>query len=800
MARKQKSGVPAQGSPKPGAATKGRKMPPGPDEQPSNQPTSAGASARNASFPIVGVGASAGGLAAFEAFLSAMPTDVDTGMAFVLVQHLAPDHKSILSELVKRYTRMQVFEVEDGMSVQPDCTYIIPPNRDMALLNGTLQLFEPTSARGLRMSIDYFFRSLAQDQRERAIGIILSGTGSDGTLGVRAIKGEGGMVMVQAPESTEYDGMPQSAIATGMVDFVLPPEEMPAQLFAYVDHVYGVGKRTPVVKQRPKVEATLTKICVVLRAQTGHDFSQYKQNTVVRRVERRMALQQIEQPDAYLRFLQQNSAEVAALFNDLLIGVTSFFRDPDAFTALQEEVLPRLFAETPPDVTVRFWVCGCSTGEEAYSIAIVVQEYLEKSRQFNKVQIFATDIDARAINVARAGLYPASIAADITPERLARSFSLEPGNAYYRIKKSIRDMLVFSEQDVIKDPPFSRVDLISCRNLLIYMNAELQRKVIALFHYALNPKGVLFLGTSETVTEQTVLFTVLDRKWKIYLRRQDGVRLPAPASVMAVFPRTARSAPGGPERADTRSKSSDDVRALTEQSLLAHYAQAAVLINRNGDVRYIFGRTGKYLEPAPGDATVNILSMARDGLRRELATALHKAATRGEIVRQPGLRVRTNGNYITANLIVQPVAGFEGTSAGDLFLVILEEVATVAADETAAVDGRRRAAGAERGLPAHRVARAGTACQGRVSSDHARGNGNLQRRAAVDQRGNAVGQRGTAIHQRRVGDLQGRVAVGQRRTGDGQCRTPGQGCRSFARQQRHEQPAGGHGDRHALCG
>jgi two-component system CheB/CheR fusion protein len=442
-------------------------------------------------FPIVGIGASAGGLAAFEAFFSAMPTNTESSMAFVLVQHLSPDHKSILSDLVKRYTRMQVYEVEDGMKVKPNCAYIIPPNCDMAFLNGTLQLLEPTAPRGVRLPIDFFFRSLAQDQRERAICIVLSGTGSDGTLGVRAIKGEGGMVMAQNPDSAAYDGMPRSAIATGLVDYVLPPAEMPAQLVAYVNHAFGKRSR-PVSAPAPKAEDTLKKICVLLRAQTGHDFSQYKENTIVRRVERRMALHQIERLDDYLRHLQQNQVEVEALFRDLLIGVTNFFRDPEAFATLQTQVVPRLFAGKPAGGAVRVWVCGCSTGEEAYSIAILLQEYLETLKQTFKVQIFATDVDRQAIEQARSGVFPASIAADVSPERLARFFAQDPEGGDYRIQKVIRDLLIFSEQDVIKDPPFSRLDLISCRNLLIYMRGDLQKKLIALFHYALNPQGVLF--------------------------------------------------------------------------------------------------------------------------------------------------------------------------------------------------------------------------------------------------------------------------------------------------------------------
>ena len=482
----------------------------------------------SAGFPIVGIGASAGGLAAFEAFFSAMPADTDPGMAFVLVQHLAPDHKSILTDLVKRYTRMQVFEVEDGMAVKPNCAYIIPPNRDMAFLNGTLQLLEPSSPRGQRLPIDFFFRSLAQDQHERAICIVLSGTGSDGTQGVRAIKGEGGMVMAQNPESTEYDGMPRSAIATGLVDYMLPPAEMPAQLIAYAAHAFGKTRR-PVSPPTPKAENTLKKICILLRAQTGHDFSQYKQNTLTRRVERRMAVHQIERVDEYIHYLQQTPAEVEALFRDLLIGVTNFFRDPEAFEALEKQVIPRLFAGKPADAVIRVWVPGCSTGEEAYSIAILLQEQMEALKQSFKVQVFATDIDSRAIEQARAGVYPASIAADISPERLARFFAQEPDGSAYRIHKGIRDMLVFSEQDVIKDPPFSKLDLISCRNLLIYMSGELQKKLIPLFHYALNPGGFLFLGTSETVGEFADLFATLDRKLKLYQRKEDihGVHRPA---------------------------------------------------------------------------------------------------------------------------------------------------------------------------------------------------------------------------------------------------------------------------------
>jgi len=640
-------------------------------DQPVDAPPSADAPSEK-SFPIVGIGASAGGLAAFEAFFSAMPADTESGMALVLVQHLSPNHKSILSELVKRYTRMQVYEVEDGMEVKPNCAYIIPPNRDMAFLNGALQLLEPSAPRGIRLPIDFFFRSLAQDQRERAICIVLSGTGSDGTLGLRAVKGEGGMAMVQDPESTEYDGMPRSAIATGLVDYVLPPREMPAQLVAYVAHAFG-KRSLPVHAPEPQAFDSLKKICVTLRAHTGHDFSQYKENTVVRRVERRMAIHQIEQPEEYLRYMQQNPVEVDALFRELLIGVTNFFRDSEAFEALQTLAIPRLFSGNTSQ-TIRAWVCGCSTGEEAYSIAILVQEHLETLRQAYKVQIFATDVDRRAIEQARAGIFPASIAADVSPERLVRFFTTDADAGVYRIQKIIRDLVVFSEQDVIKDPPFSKLNLVSCRNLMIYMNADLQKKLIPMFHYALNPEGVLLLGTSETIGEYTGLFSPLDRKEKLYLSRRDttGAARLALGDFVPPFsgPRMQhRSGRGG-----GRAESKLSFREVAEQALLRHFVQAGVIVNGRGEIHHIYGRTGKYLEPSPGDAGVNILLMAREGLRRDLTTALHKVVAKKEMVRCPGLRVKTNGDFVTVDLTVRLATGQSGEALEDLYLIIIEEL------------------------------------------------------------------------------------------------------------------------------
>ncbi|MFO7576700.1 MAG: CheR family methyltransferase [Pelovirga sp.] len=476
------------------------------------------------SFPIVGIGASAGGLSAFKAFFSGMPTDADPGMAFVLVQHLAPDHKSVLTDLIRGYTPMQVFEVEDGMEVRINCVYIIPPNCDMALLNGTLQLLEPTAPLYQRLPVDFFFRSLAQDQRERSIGVVLTGCASDGTLGVRAIKGEGGMVMVQNPESAEFDGMPRSAIATGLVDYELEPAAMAAQLMAY--KAYAFGKPPLPATPPPKTMSTFKKIFVLLRAHTGHDFSQYRSSTIQRRIERRMAVHQIKTMDVYVKFLQQSPKEVEALFRDILISLTHFFRDPEAFHALEEQIIPKLFAGKDANATIRIWVPGCSTGEEAYSLAILMAERQEALKKSFKVQIFATDIDSRVIAVARAGIYPASIAADVTPERLERFFAAEPGESAYRIHKNIRDMLVFSEQSVIKNPHFCKLDLISCRNLLIYLGNNLQKQLIPSFHSALNPGGYLFLGTSETLRQFGDLFSVLDPKQKIFQRREDPLIAP----------------------------------------------------------------------------------------------------------------------------------------------------------------------------------------------------------------------------------------------------------------------------------
>ncbi len=622
-----------------------------------------------AGFPIVGLGASAGGLAAIEAFFAAMPQDTESAMAFVLVQHLAPDHKSILIDLVKRYTPMRVLNVEDGMEVQPNCVYIIPPNSDMALLDGKLHLMEPSAPHGLRLPIDFFFSSMAIDQHARAICIVLSGTGTDGTMGLKVVKGEGGMVMAQEPETAAFDGMPRSAIATGLVDYVLPPDKMPEQLIVYVQHAFG--RRLPPKKiSTQKDYDILNKVFILIRSQTGHDFAQYKPSTIQRHIDRRMALAQIDRLEDYVRYLQESPPEIDALFHELLIGVTNFFRDPQAFESLREHVLQSLF-DKPRGGNVRIWVPGCSTGEEAYSLAIMIREYLDERKQSKRVQVFATDIDAKAIEKARAGVYPASIAAEVSPERLARFFYHDPDGDSYRISKSIRDLVIFAKQDVLKDPPFSRIDLISCRNLLIYLGAQAQEKILSIFHYALNQDGYLLLGHSETIGSLMAFYASVDKKWKIYQRRGEGIERPAVAQYTLPMPADGA---GRDRQASSRLKSPHmaGARNLAEQALLEAYVPASVLCNTELDVLYIHGHTGKYLEPASGEASLNLLKMTREGLRLALAATVRKALTQQTLVRYDRVQVKSNGDTWLVNIIVQPVKKPE--SAESLLLVIFEEL------------------------------------------------------------------------------------------------------------------------------
>jgi two-component system CheB/CheR fusion protein len=619
-------------------------------------------------FPVVGIGASAGGLAAIKAFLSGLPCDTDCGMAFVIVQHLDPQHKSILVDLVQSCTTMAAQQAEDGIEVQPNCVYVIPPNRDLALLGGRLHLLEPASPHGVRLPIDFFFRSLAQDQGARAICIVLSGAGMDGTLGLKAVKEAGGMVMAQSPGSAGYDGMPRSAIATGLVDYNLPPEMMWQALAAYVQHAFG---NRPGLADHPMSAppAVLEQVLLLLRAHTGHDFSSYKRTTIQRRVERRMAVAQVDDLHEYVRYLQQSPPELEALRRELLIGVTSFFRDPGAWDALRNLVFPGLFAAGPRE-KLRMWVPACSTGEEAYSLAILLREYLDAAGLSCEIQIFATDVYAQAVEKARSGVFAANIAADVVPERLARFFSQEDGS--YRVRKPIRDMVTFAPQDVLKDPPFSKIDLITCRNWLIYLSVEAQKTVLQTFRYALRPDGYLFLGASETIGQLADFYAAVDAKWKIYRCRGAGIfpfgwagQAPLPAGNAMADP----ARPAGPARQAS-------MRELTERALLDTYVPATVLIDDSFQVLYLHGRTGKYLEPSVGEPSLNLLRMAREGLRTELPAVVSQAQNQHKTVRLDGLRVKSNGDAAVVNLIAQPVHA--PGAGGNLLAIIFEDVTPAA--------------------------------------------------------------------------------------------------------------------------
>jgi two-component system CheB/CheR fusion protein len=613
---------------------------------------------------IVGMGASAGGLEAFKQFFSKMPSD--SGLAFILVSHLDPTHISMLPELIQRSTDMEVIEVGGGTVVKANTVYIIPPNSDMAIWNGTLQLMEPSQIPGPRMSIDYFLRSLAQDQRERAVCIILSGMGTDGSLGLKAIKEELGMAMIQDLDGAKYTGMPRSAMETGLADYVLPPAEMPEQLIKYTRHL----EDKPILKITSAERAipdALQQIFVLLRSSTGHDFSHYKQNTICRRIERRMKIHQMENVSEYVRYLGRTPHEVHNLFRELLIGVTNFFRDAEAFEIIKKKALPRMLANKPEDESVRAWVPGCSTGEEAYSIAIVLRECMDDLKRYGRsgdIQIFATDIDEDAIEKARTAAYPGSIAVDVSQARLNRFFMKEDN--FYRINKDIRDMLIFAPQNIIADPPFTKIDLICCRNLLIYLDTELQKKLVTLFHYSLRPEGILFLGSSETIGGFTDLFASVDRKWKVFRRKETAIAV----QPMAGFPRV----PPPIERTGVQVKRTKEfsVPQLAQKSLLERYAPPCAIVNDAGDILYIHGRTGKYLEPASGEARWSIFDMAREGLRVELPSAIRKAASGNKEVTYEGLQVKTNGEVQPINLTVRPVDESEGMRG--LFLVLFEDL------------------------------------------------------------------------------------------------------------------------------
>src|SRR6266849_2122647 len=583
-------------------------------QRPQRQPS------RRASFPIVGVGASAGGLEAFTQLLKALGSG--TEMAYVLVQHLDPSHKSALTELLAKATEMPVSQVTDATLVEPNHVYVIPPNVDMSIAQGILRLTPRTETLGRHMPIDRFLRSLAEDQGSNAIGIILSGTASDGTLGLAAIKAEGGITFTQDEKSAKFDDMPRNAIAAGCVDFVLPPDAIGRELARVRAHPYlASSSSSRTAELVPDGDPQLKNILHLLQTANGVDFSDYKPATVKRRILRRMALHKVGELKPYVQFLRHHPAEAEALYEDMLIKVTSFFRDPDAFEALKAEVFPSILKHRSPEEPIRVWVPGCSTGEETYSQAIALLEFLGNRRADIPIQCFGTDLGQRGIEKARAGIYPESIAADVSPERLRRFFvKVESG---YRINKTIRDMCVFARQNLLQDPPFSRIDVISCRNVLIYLGPVLQKRIMPIFHYALRPRGFLMLGSSEGIMgTASDLFELMDRKHKIYCRKSTPARLhfdfgasqyPLEAGNLATDKEASRKSEGG-ARLFELNKEADRV-------ILTKYAPAAVVINEDMEVLQSRGHVGLYLELAPGRADLNILKMAREGLLFDLHTA-----------------------------------------------------------------------------------------------------------------------------------------------------------------------------------
>jgi two-component system, chemotaxis family, CheB/CheR fusion protein len=622
----------------------------------------------SSNFFYVGIGASAGGLEAIEKFLSNVPEK--SGMAFLIVQHLDPIHKSALVEILSRSTSMEVFEVQDGVKVLPDHVYIIPPNKDMGILNGKLQLMEPIHPHGLRMPINYFFTSLAEDQKEKSIGIILSGYGTDGSIGLKTIKANGGIIIAQDPSTAGSEGMPLSAINTEMVDIVLKPEEMPEKLISYIKSSSKILKN--ILTPKDETIQAMRKIFILIRNRTGHDFSQYKKSTINRRIGRRMSIHQIKEMPQYLRYLQETPHEIDLLFKEFLINVTHFFRDPEAFESLKQEALKDIIKKPDLD-NIRVWVPACSSGEEAYSIAIIIKELLEETNKQIEVIIFATDLDEEAIKTARSGTYPISISVDVSPERLNKFFYKKDN--LYTIKNEIREMVIFSNQNAITDPPFTNLDLISCRNLLIYLETDAQEKILSKFNYSLKKDGILFLGPSESIGEFLDSFHKLDKKWKIYKNiKTNGFVY----QFVKTYPihQNQYSPIYSDSHFDKNSKQESvglDITAITEKRLINIYAPPSVLINNMGEILYIHGRLGKYIEPSPGRATnMNILEMAKKGIKLGLSSAIHEAISKNKDVIMENLTVDEDGekdHFI--KLVIKPLN--EPEAVNGLLIVSFEE-------------------------------------------------------------------------------------------------------------------------------
>ncbi|MDZ8053514.1 MAG: chemotaxis protein CheB [Aulosira sp. ZfuVER01] len=636
-----------------------------PAGQPSNEEQQ---NNQNELFPIVGMGASAGGLEAYTELLSHLP--IDTGMAFVVVQHLSPKQKSLLSEILSRSTDMPVVEVQDGMVVEPNHVYVIPPNATMTISQGVLKLASRGKTYGFFMSVDAFLISLAEDRGNKAIGIVLSGGDGDGARGLEVIKGAGGITFAQCEQSAKVSSMPNAAVASGHVDFILTPQEIAEELAKLSHHPYvkyqPQAALTEVPELLPVSGDVLSTIFSLLRSATGVDFHHYKQTTLKRRILRRMVLYKLERLEDYVRYLQENPAEVMALYQDVLITVTSFFRDPESFETLKTKVFPIITQDRTPDSPIRIWVAGCSTGQEAYSIAICLLEFLSNQGINPPIQIFATDINEVAIETARIGIYKLNQVTEVSPERLQRFFVQVEGG--YQISKPVRELCVFARQNLIGDPPFSHLDLITCRNVLIYLGAPVQKKVLPVFHYALKPTGFLMLGTSETVGEFSDLFKLTDRKFKIYTRKMAPARLGIDL-IASNYPTQTNT----PQSSVSENNLNElEMQTAADRIVLNHYAPVGVVINNDLEILQFRGQTNSYLQPPPGRPSFNLLKMAKEELRLELRTAIHQAKQRQTLVRKEGIQILENGKVRLIKFDVVPFKS--GSSEERFFLVMFEDM------------------------------------------------------------------------------------------------------------------------------
>ncbi len=632
------------------------------------QPTEPAPSDNHHDFPVVGLGASAGGLKALIQFFELMPAS--SGMAFVVIMHLSPKHESHSADLLQNVTMMPVTQVNETVRVEPNRVYVIPPTKYLAMTNGFISLSEPKDTRTQHVAVDLFFRTLAESKRDRAIGIVLSGTGSDGSVGLKRLKEQGGVTLAQSPDEAEYDGMPRNAIGSGAVDFVLPVAKMPEKLVqlwqnASVIKLPASEELVRIVDPSLAAEEALREILAILRSRTGHDFTHYKRATVLRRIERRMQVNQ--QPDlpAYCKFLREHQEEARSLLKDMLISVTNFFRDRESFDALEREVIPRLFKGKTPEDQVRVWVAGCATGEEAYSITMLLCEYAAGMTNPPGIQVFATDIDEDMVARAREGNYPNSIITDIASTRL-RNF-LTPEGDHYVVKKSVREKVLFAAHNALKDPPFSRLDLVACRNLLIYLNREVQEQMLELFHFSLLPGGYLFLGGSESADVVPKLFVALDKKSRIYKANvisRTALRVPTLPLGTSVTKSLVRvQAPGAQLRVTV---------GELHQRLLEQYAPPSVIINHDYDIVHLSEHAGRFLQFVGGEPSHNLLKVIQPELRLELRTALFQSLQTRKSVETRRVRLNRAGHTFYVNMIARPVPSDAGQT--DFILVIFDEV------------------------------------------------------------------------------------------------------------------------------